>query len=155
MKEPNNKKSKRKVVIALAITITLLAIVLVITIVQGKPPEQPRLEDADETLLQMAKQTYLNTSGTDKYLTTEAVTVQEYCGIYDGCVVAKVTDGQHAHAAVVTSKFVAGILFVYPDTNEICAWKDGVQYTLEEAYRAKILSWWDIQDIAYIHHKYY
>ncbi len=155
MEKTKTKKPKRKIFILLAIILALIAIVLVIIIVQGKPPEQPRLEGADETLLQMAKQTYLNTSGTDKYLTTEAVMMQEYCGIYDGCVVAMMTDGQHMYAAVMTSKFVAGVLFVYPDTNEIYAWKDGVQYTLEEAYRAKILSRSDIMDIAYIHHMYY
>jgi hypothetical protein len=42
---------------------------------------------------------------------------------------------------------IAGITFVYPDTNTIRAWKDGIFYNLQDAYALGLLTQEDIQSI--------
>lgn len=119
--------------------------------------EKPDIKEIESEQLLQVKQTYLDMkmeSGYPDYMTTEDVCIEEYCGMYNGCIVMMFTDNEAIYAQAIRVVSVAGVRIRYNDANEIYAWNDGEMYTLEQAYVAGILSKADIRNIRDIHNQY-
>ena len=119
--------------------------------------EKPNIKEVESEQLLQVKQSYLDMkmeAGYPKYMTTEDVCVEEYCGTYNGCIVMMFTDNEAIYAQAIRVVNVAGVRIQYNDANEIFAWNDGEMYTLEQAYVAGILSKSDIRNIRDIHNQY-
>ena len=119
--------------------------------------EKPDIKEIDSEQLLQVKQTYLDMkmeSGYPDYMTTDDVCIEEYCGIYNGCIVMMFTDNEAIYAQAIRVVNVAGVRIRYNNANEIYAWNDGEMYTLEQAYVAGILSKSDIRNIRDIHNQY-
>lgn len=149
----------------LVILLIVVAVVLVASLamnafgvsVFGMFVEKPDIKEIDSEQLLQVKQTYLDMkmeTGYPDYMTTDSVCVEEYCGLYNGCIVMMFSDNETVYAQAIRVVNVAGVRIRYNDANEIYAWKDGEMYTLEQAYVAGILSKSDIRDIRDIHNQY-
>ena len=137
----------------------LLCMVLLLGMLVGAvgcaiiPPKKPNIQEVDAEVLLEIKQKYLDLKGSSS-MTTDDVTVVQYCGTYNGCVTLILTDQQSIYADFALEESIAGVTIVYPNANRIYAWKNGERYTLEEAYNENLLTKADIEDISYIYSFY-
>jgi len=137
-----------KSMILFCIIAAILIAVLICLISFGVFSEMPNIQEIDsETLLQI-KQDYIKS--TDGILADD-VEVLEYCGTYDGCIVMMLSHSKALYQDAIVKTRVAGIAFQYNNSNQICVWKDGEFYTLEQAYGEGLLSRSDIRSVRNCH----
>ena len=88
-------------------------------------------------------------------LSTDDIRIEKYYGTYNQCIVAMLTDSDAIYSQMLRKEKIAGIDFIYSDSNQILVLHDDTLYTLEEAYILNILTKKNIRSIrnAYIFSK--
>ncbi len=147
---------KRIIVIISAIIIILLALCAVAGSILGVFVRRPDINEISSGQLLEIKHAYLEIKNVHypEHMTTDNISVIEYCGTYNGCVVMMFTDSQAMYMQAIRVVNVAGIKIQYSDGNELFAYKDGEMYTLEQAYSNGFLTKSDIFIIRCIHYKH-
>ncbi len=115
---------------------------------------KPDISELDREQLIKLKQVYLEEMKNNEELTADDVTILEYCGTYNGCSVMMFTSRGTLYLTAIEVVNVAGINFLYSDSNKLYAYKDGKIYSLEQAYENGFLTKINIVNIRDIHNKY-
>ena len=153
-------KKKTIIILCVCLAITLMGGIFVVTTLRNivpLPTQKPDVNELDADELLLVKQAYLDMKierGWPDDMATDDVRVLEYCGTYRGCIAMMLTDNQSAYASAICVANVAGVRIMYSDSNQIYVCKDGEMYTLEEAYKARILKRSDIRKIRDAHYQY-
>ncbi len=119
--------------------------------------EKPDIKEIESEQLLQVKQAYLDMkmkTGYPDSMTTDYVCIEEYCGVYNDCIVVMFTDSQTGYLQAIQVINIAGVNIRYNYSNELYAYKDGSIYTLEQAYVAGILTKPNIRNIRDIHDQY-
>ena len=114
---------------------------------KGNSPDPEHLQPIKQAYLEMKKET-----GYPDYITASEVYIVEYCGTYNGCVAAMLSDNEAVYTQAVWDVTVAGVTIRYSNGNQIYAWKDGEMVTLEQAYAMRWLTKADIKTIRFLHY---
>lgn len=109
--------------------------------------DSPRLSIDAETKI---KQDYLDfyTKIRHPDATKDDVMTLSYYGTYKDCVVVKMTDAFTGYVQVITFQTIGGVTISYPDSNTAIAWKNGIFYSLQDAYDTGLLTVDDLIQIA-------
>jgi len=136
---------RRLVVPILTVTVGILILILVVQFLQ---PILTHIKMNDLKQAYLEKQSKF---GVASEMTVEDVYIHDYCGTYHGCVVAKISDPQTLYTTAIYTEEVAGVRFVYPNSNTLIAWNGDDFYTLTEAYENGLLTIFDIVCIKIIY----
>ena len=139
-------------------TIIILCVCLAVVLTGGffvmnalnNAVEKPDVNELDADELLRVKQAYLDMEkkqGRGGDMTTDDVRVLGYYGTYRGCIAVMLTDNKAFYTTEIWEESVAGVNFMYSNSNRIYVCKDGEMYTLEQAYEQRLLKKSDIQKI--------
>ena len=146
-------KKKTIIILCACLAIVLAGGFLVMNALHNaaeKPIEKPDINELDADELLGVKQAYLDMEkkqGRGGDMTTDDVRVLGYYGTYRGCIAVMLTDNKAFYTTEIWEESVAGVNFMYSNSNRIYVCKDGEMYTLEQAYEQRLLKKSDIQKI--------
>lgn len=115
----------------------------------------PNVGSLDPVTLNSVKEAYLQeklANGYPKDMTLDDIYAVAYYGTYSDCVVVMLTDRHTGYTTAIEDETIAGVTIRYSDANRIVAYKDGVLYTLQEAYDIGFLTVANIVRIKDVHH---
>ena len=81
-------------------------------------------------------------------LTINDFFLRAYFGEYNGVHAIMISIPIIGYPFMLRNVTIAGAVIRYVDFDEIWAWKDGKEYSLQEAYNLGVLTWEDIHEIA-------
>lgn len=128
-------------------------------------PDEPNAKEKGDILLdeldpeieaQVKKDLYTHVIEVyrDSNLTMDDMVLKAYYGTYSGCVIG-IWDWPMVSGQMVTTHWVAGLDFIYPNTGtSITVWKDGYLCSLSIAYADGLLTKDDVKMIHDLHNQY-
>ena len=120
--------------------------------------ENPDVDQPDAALLEQIKRDYFYHfyNSFYEYDPETSVIVDQCYGVYNGCVAVRLSAvGYGDYFGVLMDEEVENVVFHYWSSQKIEVWKDGVFYSLQEAYDEKLLTLTDLQSIAKIQNAWY
>ena len=118
--------------------------------------EAPDISELSEELQNEIKQTRLDgilardNKEFYKDATLDDVRINMYYGTYNDSVVMMISDSFSMYTQALRDERIAGVKFRYTTGQGITVWNDGAFYSLEDAYKQKLLTRKDLKKIAAI-----
>lgn len=116
---------------------------------------KPDVESLGSEKIDLIKSAYVQERLNEGYppaMIIDDVSIYKYYGNFNDCIVVMLTDRYTGYLGEADVETIAGVAIAYGDANRIIAYKEGILYTLQEAYDAGYLTVANIELIKDIHH---